>query len=276
MCKTFLFKPYGGCLAYVAATWLTYSYQNEVLATDVFNQTKPVTSVSIGEVMRRSIARNGDPQNAILYHVLGDPAVLFAKGAIPLTMDVLRGGDGSVSITTHANSPESAPLKYRYEISVADTVTCLDDSSVSYTRDSVVMSVEDVVHSGIVATFPSNLWRAATYKLYVWHEHCEGRADTTIDFSSTSARPRAFAVSSTRIWFSRGILSVSHLPLEGNGEVTLAIVDVKGAQVFNTTLPARTAEAKINLGSRQLVAGNYLFCIKTGRQTFTGKITYVR
>lgn len=276
MCKSYLFTGKGGCIAYVAAPTLTYASSNTKFARAVFSLFDTTGSYTIGQAITygSTVYRNSTTR---YYQVLGDPAIRFSgeRFSLSTTGNSLNNGDFVYTTTVIPFTLDS--LNFRYQISIRDSVTCLDTLSPRYVDDSIISSAAgSTTGNSITVTIPADAVTAKTrYTLYVWDDQREGRLDTLIPSLTpvlTSATP---GVRLPAIGFRRGTITVSFAASPRSPTVTVTLFALNGTRAAVMTSPAANGKAVFNLRKTGLAAGNYLFRVTTGTTRHSGKICFL-
>jgi hypothetical protein len=279
MAKSFLFKPTGGCIAYFAATTESYSENNKQLAKAIFGQAGETDSLSLGMAVMKANVIVRD-ENMRFYEILGDPAITFRKKRTPITTTAFAATGGAVTVTTTVQlSSPASPLFFSYRISAVDSVKCLDDSAISYVKDSVVSSREGSASGPVAAEIPSSLRnKKIRFCMYVWNNETEARFDTVFTPSSAAlavrdARPQQCA--SVR-QLRRGVFSVA-LSMPGSpGTVRVALVNTRGQMVRAADAPCRDGRAVFDVSREGISDGKYFLRIMAGSRLFSESVCLMR
>ncbi len=274
MNKSFLFKPSGGCLAYFAATVDAYSDPNKWLASAVFNQCNGPDSLTLGKAVTNAFCSMQD-RNMLYYHILGDPAVLFRKRQTPLATSVVSSECGDITIATTTQSAVASPLFYSYRIALQNSIRCLDDSSQSYSMDSVVTSAEGIVSGPITTIISSSLRnKNAHYSLYVWNNGAEARFDTVISATTTIVADSRILTNpvSPLLRLRSGALVISLPASVSTRAVKVRVITIRGELMKEVDLPFSKNEAVFDYARYGLAQGNYLLRISSETRWFSGKI----
>ena len=276
MCKSFLFTGRGGCIAYVAAPVATYGASNLRFARSVFSRFDTTGSYTIGQALTHGYAAYPS-STTYYYQVLGDPALQFTgeRFLMSTTGNTMDNGDYRYTTTVSPSAGDS--LNYRYQISIRDSVTCLDTVSPRYVDDTITSSDAGVVTgNSITVTIPAAAITAnSRYTLYLWDGQREGRLDTLIPsqtpvLASTTPDSRLPAID-----FRRGSLAVSFAAVSPSPAVTMTLFSLNGARAAVMTSSAVNGKAVFNLRKTGLAAGNYLYRINAGTTRHSGKICFL-
>ncbi len=271
MCKTFLLKSSGGCIAYIAATAPTYAASNEQFGLAIFSQLDSSVSASIGKVLLNAFSVTKNMSN-YYYHVLGDPALSFSRKKINAQTIISSGQNGDISITTKTVSSATLPLSYRYQISIRDSVTCIDGLSPKYLDDSIVTSFDGVSSNGqIVVTIPNALLTEKTfYTLYVWDGVSELRIDTSVAVSTATIVKNMLPLQKWQYTFNHGILTVTLTDRPHTKEASISLYAMNGALVKTFKNPLNSNRIVVDIRNAHLPVGNYIFKLTTQGQLLRG------
>jgi hypothetical protein len=271
MCKTFLLKPNGGCIAYIAAPVPTYAVANERFGTAIFSHFDSSRSISIGKALTNAYLATWDMSN-FYYGVLGDPALKFTKKKIDSKTTMSVGQNGDISIISKTVSSTISPLNYHYQISIRDSVTCIDGLSPKYIDDSIVASFTGTTTNGqIVVTIPkSAITEKTLYTLYAWDGLSELRVDTTVYGSTMTVAKSALPNQTRQFSFSQGILTMV-LPIQSHSEeASVALYSVNGTLIKTLKLPVTGSQIVADIRNAHLPAGNYIFKLTAQGQQLRG------
>ena len=88
MCKRFLLKEQGGCIAYFASREPSYAYSNERLGMSIFKKIQKNPGISLGQIVFASKKEVYSSANRT-YYLLGDPALRCFAKTLPLNCTLL-------------------------------------------------------------------------------------------------------------------------------------------------------------------------------------------
>jgi hypothetical protein len=211
------------------------------------------------------------------FTVLGDPAVRLCKKRIPIVTSLSNGRDSSVAITTTSGV---FPLNYRYRIALQDSTRCLDDTTTSYSSDSVVTEIQGTASGLITANIPSSLKnKKVHYCLYVWNDEAEARFDTVIVPSTivpvvarASVKPAGLPIFSVR----PGACVIS-LPVSvSSALIKVSLITMNGEQVRSIDVPCNNRQAIFDYSRYGIARGVYLVRIIAGKCMFSSKMYLVK
>jgi hypothetical protein len=284
MCKSYLFKPSGGCIAYFAASIESYASDNEQLAMALFSQKPGAERLSIGEAVRRAHVMY-PLYNSMVYQLLGDPALLFCKKKESFTPAITVGDDGVISVTG-ITTPQviSGQPFYRYEISCPESIWCIDNiaapdlNALAYMQDSVIASKEGPLLSSIQAKIPAFVNAdKIKFSLYVADNESETRFDTIIAYiNGIRVQASARIPHGPVVAYNRGVVTVSVDHTFDDAIPQLSVFDMKGRLVKHAVMPVVRDRASLDLNAMGIAEGNYLLRIKMKRQTFIVKACLLR
>jgi hypothetical protein len=272
MCASYLFRRRGGCIVYVAAGVATSATMNEVFAQNILNAGSYPGYISLGKALVQAQKMNNDFMS---YLLLGDPALCFIKKTIPLSAQFTKSDDSAFTISSTAQLDGGAPLSYAYTISIRDSMRCIDDSTVKYLRDSVVISAQGNVAGPIETAIPPSLFgKNIKYTLYVWNNGFEARYDTVFIPQSSAVRQRAVERMGRHSFQIRnGVLTVSAPLLMSKERVVISLFNVKGSLIKSMKLPSAGV---LDLKTLHISKGNYIVRLKVGGVGYCRKIYYLR
>lgn len=271
MCKTFLLRPNGGCIAYIAATVPTYALSNERLGLTIFSQLDSSVSISIGKALYNAFAVTMNYGN-YYYHMLGDPALKFSKNKLKSQSTFDKKQNGDISIMTRVVQPTNSALNYHYQICIRDSVTCIDGLSPKYLDDSIVTSFDGTSSNGqITVTIPkSALSEKNFYTLYAWDETSELRLDTSVYTSTATIVKNMTQPQIGRFNFNHGILTVLVSDQSNSKESSIALYSVNGTLIKTLTTQVTGNKVVFDLRNDHLPAGNYIFKLNAQQQQIRG------
>jgi hypothetical protein len=277
MCDAFLFS-HGGCIAYIAAPVQTYAIFNERLADVIFSQIDSSGSRSIGKTLTCTQLSPiyGTPNRS--YEVLGDPAIKFTYERFIFSSNINSKQNGDVTCLTTVSSSTTFPIKYRYQVSIRDSVTSVDGLSSRYLDDSLIVAFEGVSSDGrIITDIPISAVTTKTfYTLYAWNDNAELHLDTCIlPPTGVSVKATIPALAEAFI-FNRNILTVSFPSLSSTTIVSIALFTINGVQTKAVERPLVQGSAVLDIQRMHLPPGNYIFRATTIGFGIIGRFAFVK
>jgi hypothetical protein len=278
MCHAFLFTSHGGCIAYIAAPVQTYAIFNERLADVIFSQIDSSGSLSVGKIIANTQLSPiyGTPNRS--YEVFGDPAIKFTNNRFIFSNSIVPKKNGDVSCVTALSSSTTFPIKYRYQVSIRDSVTSLDGLSSMYLDDSLIAAYEGVSSDGrIITDIPGSAVTTKTfYTLYAWNDNAEFHLDTCIVSPTSVSAKTTIAARAEGFKFNRNILTISFPTLSSATTVSIALFTINGAQIKAVETPLVRGSAVLNIQSIHLPPGNYIFRATTEGFNTIGRFAFVQ
>jgi hypothetical protein len=282
MCREYLFKPSGGCISYFAASYETYSFDNENLALGLFSQARDTARLSLGRAVLNAFSVRAD-YNMSFYHILGDPALTFGKQKAALSPAVEVGANRVLTFSSNAAAPAGGQLYFRCEISDPKTTTCIDTvydviPALHYEPDSVIATGQGPLNGPLSIAIPSTFaGDKIKFSFYACNAAYEARYDTVLGFSAATIKNiAAGAATRPSVRFSRGIVTVSFFSGNRNELPRLSIYDLQGRLCRALAMPCRNNNAFFDFREANLSQGNYVLRISAAGQVFTEKVFFLR
>jgi hypothetical protein len=272
MCISYLLQRTGGCIAYVAAGVPTSAAVNEYFAQDIFS-TKPSNGpISLGKALAN--AQQSDFYEKV-YQLLGDPALVFVKKTFPIPTEISKSPGSGIKISSSAQLDGGAPLSYTYRVSIRDSMRCIDDSTVKYLRDSVVVTEQGAVSGPITCDITEKYdGKKIKYALFIWNDEYEARYDTVFIPQSSAVRQRSVEhAGQYSPHVQHGLLTVSSPLLTSREGITISLFDLKGSLIRSMKL---SPIGVLDLKTLHISEGNYLIRLQAGSTGYCRKIHYLR
>jgi hypothetical protein len=264
MCKQFLFSSYGGALAYISGTTLTFAEANKDLMRAFFSTFNGNPQMPLGRVLAKAktIAAS---QNSLVYCFLGDPALTLSDGLMHLSMS--RNDQNQVSFSCQSSAGGASSGNFDVRFYKRDTVRV---GGGAYLFDSLISRQTGTFANGnfTAAISESNIRVVA----YVWNSQAEGRVDSSFILSASPTLAQvhknpispALTMASGKLIFHAGALHGS--------TIKFTAFTVNGKTVVNKEIALGAAEITIDPKSMGLAAGAYFFRLSTIKGTFSQRM----
>jgi hypothetical protein len=269
MCSRYLFTPTGGCIAYFASSYLEYAETNSLLAGIMFGLAKEQPGFALGESTREGLA------NAIVqgvhYNLLGDPALVFTRPHLDVTLSATSQADGSVLCAVSAAPAQG--VQYVLRITRPDTVRVLDDTTQRWVRDSVLLTSSGQGPLPLEFTVSSEI-AAAPFRLsaYAWSDGAEGRADSLFQpvtlARAGAGKPAPGPAVRVSVLGRRLVVDAA-----GRAQLRMRILSIDGRQIVNRIVH-ESGPVSFDLGTVLAAAGSYVLTVSAGNQTLVRTIAW--
>lgn len=265
MCKRFLFKEYGGCIAYIGPQTATYANSNEQLGISLFSKLSGKPEITIGQLLLEAKKELKNTSNCT-YFLLGDPALQCFRKTISVNSSLLP--DTGVPSFLRLSLPDSTTVKnginYSVEFSYVDTVLPIAPKDLKFGRDSVISIKNGTFNSSIDIAIPvsaKNLKAVA----FVWNDDYDGRTEIQIGkekSSSVSHYRKNISVKECGIVVKNNLLSIINSGVSGSRGGELKIFDLKGRLLEKLTVSYN--QTPVNLGTLLKSSGRYFLLFNSG------------
>lgn len=253
MCKSFLFTPNGGAIAYIATPNVAYSSSNNRLIQSVcaLNDTNP--QHSIGHLLTQ--VQSTSQRLLMDYQIIGDPAIRINRSRqidISLTHSTNSIACDISEPSFTAGSVTWQIRKKRYASAQKDII-----------RDSILYSDSQTVQGrSFSITIPKNV-PDAYFSLYVWNDSFEGRAGFKFNESSVSQNHRhqkrgvSFKINVAN---SRCLVFSFGSPLSGTAKVEFYQLNGQRTSVLN--IPEGTETFRYDHGVKGPLSGTKIVVLR--------------
>lgn len=266
MCKRYLLKDRGGCIAYFGSRIESYAYSNEMLGKTLFKKLKNNQNISLGQMVFESKKELSNMSNRT-YYLLGDPALRCFSKALPLSYTLLS--DTINPSTLRLGLPESESVSgesnYYIEFSFVDSIHPAMPFDNSFVRDSVFYKQSGVFQNTIDIDIPACDNSPLKSVVFVWNNNGEGRAEIQIGNAGNSPVVLAKSKISSRtldIVVQNNVLSIVNAGLIGNKTGMVKIFDLKGCLLAN--LNTSQGQNTVNLSNSIKSSGRYILMYCAG------------
>lgn len=274
MCKRYLLKEQGGCIAYFASREPSYAFSNEKFGMSIFRKIQKNPDISLGQIVLESKKEVSNYANST-YYFLGDPALRCFSKTLPLNCTLLPDTVSPSAIRVGLNASEMSATESNYyvEFSFVDSVVPVAPKDTKFGRDSVFTTASGVFQNTIDISVPSIEKSPVKAVIFVWNEQGDGRAEFQIGGPGNSPVILAGSKISGRVMditIQNNILSIVNPAKSGNKHGMLKIFDLKGRLVTNLNMAHE--QSSINLSRFIKTSGKYLAMYRNGetqiRKTF--------
>ncbi|MDO5575567.1 MAG: C25 family cysteine peptidase [Fibrobacter sp.] len=273
MCKPFLLKEQGGCIAYFAIREKGYASLNENLGKCIFKRIEKNPDYSLGQIVLESKIESRSDKNST-YYLLGDPALRCFSKTIPLDCTLLPDtiSPSAFRINLPVNSLSADKNNYYVEFSFVDSVVPFEQDDMKFGRDSVFKSVSGEFQNTVDINIPSANKYPLKVVVFVWNGLGDGRAEFLIGSENAHV---IFASSKkaknvVNITVHNNYLSIINNRESGNKSGMLKIFNLQGQHLKSLNLDCN--EKVINLKNHIKSSGRYIFLYCAGevqvRKTF--------
>lgn len=178
MCKSFLFAPGGGAIAYIASPVIQYQSSSEGFAKAFFSNLTRHANTSIGNAMLLAKSSEGSSM-ARYFHLLGDPAIQPLRSGPSLLSERLSN-DIKISCS------ESFSGHFSLELLSPDTVRLLDDTTKTLVFKKAVHADSGTFTDEFVMNIPVELaQKDLTARVFCWNDSQESRLSFDIQSSAS-------------------------------------------------------------------------------------------
>jgi hypothetical protein len=265
MCKRYLFKENGGCIAYFASAELTYVSENEKTGISLFNKLNEHPQNSLGQLIfdSKKSSQNGRSGG---YFLLGDPALRLFSNKIPIYLSTDSDTISPKTVTLSVSDSESKSMEFNYSIqfSFQDTAKPIASGDLEYVKDSVFFVKTGNFKNKIDIEIPS--YNNCNFKAvaYVWNDSTEGRSEIKINKTITSAVTHGKMSASKGIvdvTVINSILTISNIQsFQKTG--TLKVFNIQGKLLVNMNV--HSDQHRIDLKNSLPISGRYLLLLNVG------------
>jgi hypothetical protein len=265
MCKRFLFKEYGGCIAYIGSPALTYVNSNTAFGVAIFTKLSNKQEISIGQLLYEAKKEQNNISNCT-YFLLGDPALRCYRKNIVVKSSLLP--DTGIPSLLRLSLPDSATIKkeinYSVEFSFVDTVQPIAPKDLKFCRDSVISIKNGTFKNTIDIAIPTSVKNLKAVA-FVWNDDYDGRTEIQIakeKSSSVNHYRRNITGNNCDIVVKNNVLSIVNYKVSGSGAGELKIFDLKGRLLQKLTLSYN--QTSVNLGTFLKTSGRYFLLFNSG------------
>jgi hypothetical protein len=265
MCKRYLFKEYGGCIAYLGTQMAIYAFSNEMFGKILFRKLVSNPEIAIGQLIFEAKKELRNSVNCT-YFLLGDPALRCFRENITVNSSLLPD-TGSPSFL-RLSLPDSAivkkPINYSVEFSFVDTVQPIAPKDLKFGRDSVISIKNGTFNNSIDIAIPTSAKNLKAVA-FVWNDDFDGRSEIQILKeipSSVNHYQRNIAGNNCDIVIKNNVLSIVNYKVSGSRAGELKIFDLKGRLLEKLTVSYN--QTPVNLGTLLKISGRYFLLFNSG------------
>lgn len=268
ICKSFLFTPDGGAIAYIGSPNLAYSTPNELLIRSIcaLNDTNPQPSIGL---LLTKVQNNIRSSKANEYQVLGDPAILINRNRhIDISLTQINS-----SFVCNISEPSFTAGSVVWQIKKKHQT-----AGISLIRDSIFYSDSQTVQNRSFEIFvPQNIAGGTYFSLYVWNDSLEGRAGLEY-YKESAVSPNdrhqksgvSFKVSATN---SRCLVFSFGSPLLGPAIIELYQLDGRRTNALN--IPEGTETFRYDNGTNAPLSGSRIAVLRVNGKIVGKKVIYL-
>lgn len=276
MCKRYLLKEQGGCIAYFASREPSYAFSNEKLGMSIFRKIQKNPDISLGQIVLESKKEVPSFINQ-MYYLLGDPALRCFAKTLPLNCTLLPDtvSPSAIRISLPASDMSAGENNYYVEFSFVDSVVPLAPHDTKFGRDSVLNTASGVFQNTVDISVPSTDKSPVKAVVFVWNGNGQGDGRAEFQIGGPGNSPVIFAGSKIAkgvidMTIQNNYLSIVNPGASGNKHGILKIFDLKGRLVTNLNMAHE--QSSINLSRYIKTSGKYLVMYRSGetqiRKTF--------
>jgi hypothetical protein len=273
MCKRFLFKEYGGCIAYLGAQYATYANSNEYFGKMLFGKLASKPEIAIGQLIFEAKKELQNMSNTT-YFLLGDPALRCFRKNISVNSSLQT--DTSSRSLLRLSIPDSTITKkeinYTIEFSFVDTVKPIAPKDLKFGRDSVISIKNGTFKNSIDIEIPKSTKNLKAVA-FVWNDDYDGRTEIQIVnevLSTVDHYRKNSIVTDCDIVVKNNQVSIINHGMQVSRTGELKIFDLKGRLLEKLNVSLN--QTSINLGAVLKTSGRYIVTYNAGdiqiRRTF--------
>ena len=279
MCKKFLLKPVGGCIAFIASTQSEYFTPNNDFAEDIFSFYASNPTQSIGNYIfaakRKYLETRTLPDG---FAILGDPALTLCNSIAELSCAIVPDTVNPTTIICSVTTPSPFIGNYYYSFIALDSVTVVDHYEVTFLDITLLQSAEDTFSSSFEIPIPREAAdRDVRFIAYVWNDSTEGRADTLLQLDITDiVLTQVSQQLAPEIQQNHNRIIIHTTQPSGDYITEIALFNIRGQTVYAVKLSGFQDKISIDLQRNGLAPGNYLLRIKTAKTSFSRRVLYLK
>jgi hypothetical protein len=265
MCKRYLFKEYGGCIAYVGAQTGTYANSNEKLGALLFGKLSSKPEIAIGQLLLEAKRELKNTANCT-YFLLGDPALQCFRKSITVNSSLLpdTGSPSFLRLSLHDSTIVKNGINFSVEFSYVDTVQPIAPKDLKFGRDSVISIKNGTLNNSIDIAIPASAKKLKAVA-FVWNDDYDGRTEIQIVKETSSSVSHYLKKISGRgcdIVVKNNLLTIINSGVSGFRAGELKIFDLKGRLLEKLTVSYN--QTPVNLGTLLKTSGRYFLLFNSG------------